>query len=399
MYDLVIHNARVITVSPRGTMDRGAVAVRAGLIAAVGGPELVGAPARERLNASGMTLAPGLVDCHSHLMEYATAGVHRVGPAGQAMAGVVNLFKSRLAGIVGNGEHHLGHPDLIQPTAVYFDLARRFPGKVRVAAGFCVLGTDPLVVTASVRPGQVLTLDGLDLGLVEEAARHSEFPGENLFVTATCANLPPELAPRAGELCFGTERIRDFVAVFHAAGKKVGGHVEGERAIRTFLDAGGDVLHHAHGLTPELTRRMAEAGAALVATPHGGTGSTPNSSDEIARAVAAGVRVAIASDAYLPKHPGAHWLNEPPGFEYGPQHLMALAAPAFRLLREWGRDDNDLLALVTRNPAEIMGLEGGRIEPGRPADLILADGVPGLDFTDPEGIRKVFIDGAVFLNR
>lgn len=144
---------------------------------------------------------------------------------------------------------------------------------------------------------------------------------------------------------------------------------------------------------------MAEAGAALVATPHGGTGSTPNSSDEIARAVAAGVRVAIASDAYLPKHPGAHWLNEPPGFEYGPQHLMALAAPAFRLLREWGRDDNDLLALVTRNPAEIMGLEGGRIEPGRPADLILADGVPGLDFTDPEGIRKVFIDGAVFLNR
>lgn len=198
MYDLVIHNARVITVSPRGTMDRGAVAVRAGLIAAVGGPELVGAPARERLNASGMTLAPGLVDCHSHLMEYATAGVHRVGPAGQAMAGVVNLFKSRLAGIVGNGEHHLGHPDLIQPTAVYFDLARRFPGKVRVAAGFCVLGTDPLVVTASVRPGQVLTLDGLDLGLVEEAARHSEFPGENLFVTAACANLPPSWLPVPG---------------------------------------------------------------------------------------------------------------------------------------------------------------------------------------------------------
>lgn len=85
--------------------------------------------------------------------------------------------------------------------------------------------------------------------------------------------------------------------------------------------------------------------------------------------------MAIATDAYLPKHPGAGWLAEPAGFEYGPQHL---------------------LALITRNGAAILGLNNGSIEPGRPADLVLAEGVPGLEVTGLEDIRKVFIDGELF---
>lgn len=136
MYDLLIHNARVITVSGRGTIPRGAVALREGKIAAVGaGAELAGAPARCRVDGEGLTLAPGLVDCHSHLMEYATAGIHRVGPASQAMAGIANLFQSRCAGVVANGEHHVDHPDLAQNTATYLDVAARFPG--RGAGGHC----------------------------------------------------------------------------------------------------------------------------------------------------------------------------------------------------------------------------------------------------------------------
>ncbi|MDQ7793727.1 MAG: amidohydrolase family protein [bacterium] len=397
MFDLVIENVRVLTVSPRGTISRGAVAIKAGRIAAVGaGSDFAGAASRHRLDGEGLTLAPGLVDCHSHLMEYATAGVHRIGPPGQAMAGVANLFRSRCAGIVANGEHHLGHPVLAQETQTYIDLASLFPGKTRLAAGFCILGTDPLAVTASARPGEVLTLADLGAAVLEEAARHSQFPGESLFLTATVANLPPHLVPRAGELCLAPEQIRAFVRVFHDRGKRVGAHVEGEEGIRAFLDAGGDVLHHAHGLTPDLMHRVASAGVALVATPHGGTGRAPSSPAEIARAVAAGIQVAIATDAYLPKHPGAVWLEEPAGFEYGPDHLLALAHPVFRLLREQGRDENAILALITRNAAEILDLDGGSIEPGRPADLVLADGIPGLEVTGPEGIRKVFVNGGLF---
>ena len=62
MHDLVIHNASII--DGLGAPARhGAVAVTAGRIVAVG--DDVGA-ARERVDAGGMVLAPGIVDLHTH---------------------------------------------------------------------------------------------------------------------------------------------------------------------------------------------------------------------------------------------------------------------------------------------------------------------------------------------
>ena len=62
MHDLVIDNASIIDGSGRPARH-GALAVRGGRIAAVG--EDVGA-ARERVDADGLTLAPGIVDIHTH---------------------------------------------------------------------------------------------------------------------------------------------------------------------------------------------------------------------------------------------------------------------------------------------------------------------------------------------
>ena len=62
MHDLVIDNARVI--DGLGSAARtGGVAVTSGRIAAVG-TDL--GPARERIDASGLVLAPGIVDIHTH---------------------------------------------------------------------------------------------------------------------------------------------------------------------------------------------------------------------------------------------------------------------------------------------------------------------------------------------
>ena len=62
MHDLVIDNASIIDGS--GVPARhGAVAVSGGRIAVIG--EDVG-PGRERVNADGLTLAPGIVDIHTH---------------------------------------------------------------------------------------------------------------------------------------------------------------------------------------------------------------------------------------------------------------------------------------------------------------------------------------------
>ena len=62
MHDLVIDNADIID-GRGGPARRGALAVKGGRIAAIG--EGLGA-ARERVDADGLTLAPGIVDIHTH---------------------------------------------------------------------------------------------------------------------------------------------------------------------------------------------------------------------------------------------------------------------------------------------------------------------------------------------
>jgi N-acyl-D-aspartate/D-glutamate deacylase len=62
VHDLVIDNANIIDGSG-GPARHGALAVKDGRVAAIG--DELGA-ARERLDAEGLTLAPGIVDIHTH---------------------------------------------------------------------------------------------------------------------------------------------------------------------------------------------------------------------------------------------------------------------------------------------------------------------------------------------
>ena len=62
MHDLVIENARVIDGLGNPAQD-GGVAVKDGRIAAVGNDL---GPAKERVDACGQVLAPGIIDLHTH---------------------------------------------------------------------------------------------------------------------------------------------------------------------------------------------------------------------------------------------------------------------------------------------------------------------------------------------
>jgi N-acyl-D-amino-acid deacylase len=62
MHDLVIENARIVD-GLGGPAQHGAIAVNDGRIAAVGGKP---AAARERIDAQGAVIAPGIIDLHTH---------------------------------------------------------------------------------------------------------------------------------------------------------------------------------------------------------------------------------------------------------------------------------------------------------------------------------------------
>ncbi|MBO1911514.1 amidohydrolase family protein, partial [Microvirga sp. 3-52] len=64
-------------------------------------------------------------------------------------------------------------------------------------------------------------------------------------------------------------------------------------------------------------------------------------------------------------------------------------------------NENEILAVLTANPAEILGKEKhfGKIEVGMEANLLVAEGIPGLEITDVEKIKKVFYKGQQVVNR
>ncbi len=66
MVDLVVRNARVLTMDPARPRAE-AVAIAGGRIVAVGGAEVAATPAARAIDARGRTLLPGFVESHMHL--------------------------------------------------------------------------------------------------------------------------------------------------------------------------------------------------------------------------------------------------------------------------------------------------------------------------------------------
>ncbi|HKS16908.1 MAG TPA: amidohydrolase, partial [Planctomycetota bacterium] len=64
--NVLLKGARLLTLGPGGTIEGGSILIRDGKIAAVG--KDVAAPAGVvTIDATGLTIMPGIIDCHSHI--------------------------------------------------------------------------------------------------------------------------------------------------------------------------------------------------------------------------------------------------------------------------------------------------------------------------------------------
>ena len=72
-----------------------------------------------------------------------------------------------------------------------------------------------------------------------------------------------------------------------------------------------------------------------------------------------------------------------------------------QLLKQNNYNENEILALLTNNPATILGKQNqfGRLEKGLDANFIVAEGIPGLEITETEKIKKVFYLGKMVIDR
>ena len=273
------------------------------------------------------------------------------------------------------------------------------PLKIKFSLNSITIGTSDLSNYTCLNGNEQVDKNMLsNIDIVSEMAMKNEYPGENIFINATPANLPISEVPRAGEIMFTQDELKCIVDVFHKNGKKIGVHVAGKEGIDLALECGVDVLHHAHDINDNQINLVKNNKTSIVATPLGGTHLTPNLPSDILKLVKKGIDISIATDAYLPP---AAYLNLDENKLYGSEMLMFIAKPSMELLFENGFNENECLALLTYNPAKILGLENsiGKLDIGMSADFLITDGIPGLEITKIEQILCVFVNGQKLIER
>ena len=342
----------------------------------------------------GMTLLPGLIDCHVHIFADAgpTGRINPEEPAGLALLRAAYHVRNTLeAGITTIRD--LGGQDHME-----------FALRQAIAAGYCtgprmVLAGKLLSMTsagATAFSGMYREADGPDE--VRKAAREQLKAGADVIkVMATGAVMTPGEQPGSSQ--FTLDEMSAAAEEAHKVGRKLAAHAHGPAGILTAVIAGADTIEHGSLLceSPEAIRLMAESKVFLVPTlatsamtTHGSEipafmaendrnlGDAPQRS--VRAALAARIPIAMGTDAGVP-------------FVRHGDNAIELV-----LMVEAGLSPMQSIVASTSNAALALGLqhEIGTIEVGKCADLLVIDGDPLADIkvlTQKECIRMVMHNG------
>jgi len=368
--------------------------------------EIVLPPDCQVIDITGLTLLPGLIDCHDHLTSFGYDLMGRWGWVEPQSARVLRVAK------------------VMEETLRSGYTAIRDCGWLDV--GYKHAMEQGLI------PGPRLQLATSPLSPIQGTANRSS-PSGHHQPTSPNPNLPNGIADGPDEvratvrevIRAGADVIKFFNTGFgrqtqsgttrsynaaetqalvdeaHMHGKTVACHALGGPGLRTAIQAGVDSIEHGCLLEsePDLLKMMADKGIYLVPTftvftfhatqgnPYAqaeATGFRQQHIDTVQQALSAGVKVVAGTDAG--------------GWEHGNN------AKELELLVDAGMTPMQALVAATGWAAGCLDLEDsiGTVETGKFADLIVVDGDPLSDITllqDKERIRLVMQEGKVSLDR
>ena len=405
MITTIIKADKIVTVSSQGTIYNGAIVVQKGKILDIGTWQEINQKypnPTTMIDYGDLVITPGLIDCHTHLLEFAPSSLYPVTKETQDLAAKAILLKTLASGITALGEQICGSPMLHWDVQDIKNSVSDFPLDISFATTSISIGLDPILHFTSVTGALAVEREKLvQPDIIKSIAQHSEFAGENIFINATPANFTPDVIPNAGEIIYSQEELNTIVSTFHGMNRKIGTHVAGQQGIGMALKANFDVLHHAHGITNEQIKQAAQKQVMIVATPLGGTHLPPNTIVEVIKLINANIVVAISSDGYLPPHENTVTFPKMMQGLIGPDSLMNIASPFMNELIQLGFDENDALSLITLNPAKVLQKEHrfGSLEVGKDANLLVSEGIPGLEVIDILSIKAVYFRGEKMIQR
>lgn len=405
----VLKGGRLIDGTGAGPVANATVVIRDQRIEAVTARALGEWPEEARIiDVSGMTLLPGLIDCHDHMAMHGYDLARRWGidePQTTRTLRTAKVLQQTLAA---------GYTAVRDAAGLDagFKLAideGLIPGP-RLVISLCIISpiggigdrVSPSGFSCCV-PNDPLLPDGVvnSLADVRPVVRRVVRAGAEVIKCATTggASSRPEHGPRDG--AFNLDEMQALTEEAHALDRRVMCHALGGRGLRVAIEAGVDSIEHGCYLDqePELLDQMAQRGIFFVPTfavydfhrksplPHVRERAhhlEEHHGESLRRAFAAGVKIAAGTDA------GGHG---------HPSNALEIAC----LVRA-GLTPLQALQAATGWAAECIGRERelGTIEKGKLADLIAVDGDPLADVTvlqNPERIALVLKGGEIAADR
>ena len=359
----------------------------------------------QRTDATGLTVLPGLIDCHDHLASFTYDLLSRWGmtePRSTRTLRIARVIEDTLQSgyttIRDCGWLEAGFRVAVEEGLIEGP-------RLMVAAG-------PLGPTHSVQDRP--TFSGhrrysmpdpnIPYGVADGAGEIRAVVRENARVGADLIKVFQTGFGRATHLgtdaCYDLDELKTLVAESHAQGRLVACHAVGGPGLRTAVEAGVDSIEHGCylDLDHDLLRMMADKDITLVPTltvfAHHSAEGNPVAQVEarefrehhietVQQAMRYGVRVVAGTDA-------GGWFHGNNAVELD-------------MLADAGMTPMQALVAGTREAAACCGLESdlGTLEAGKLADLIVLDGNPLSDVTvlqERERIRLVMKEGTVFRN-
>ncbi len=401
----VLHNASLIDGTGADPLPDAAVVLDGERISWVG--PLTGLPDAaqdaHRTDLGGNTICPGFFDCHVHLSLPGPKG----SPLERAMQPESYLYFElieRLRVTLENG------------VTTARDLMGIDAGVRKAVADGLIAGPRLLVainmLSQTSGHADFHLPSGIDLtpyvggALVDsvDAARHRTRElirrGADLIKVASSGGVS---SPNDDPSWLGMRREMIAAVVEEAqayGGKSVAAHAIGYAGIKAAVDAGVHSVEHGNELDDELRQQMVAQGTFLVptlletmatvtATPQGAAKSAKwhdMAHDSIAASAAAGIKIAVGTDAGLTPDHGSN--------------LKELGL----LVKFGGLTPLQAIVAGTLTSAELCGVDAdlGSVQPGKIADLVVVRGDPLADIAavgDPANILLVVKQGATVSNR
>ncbi|MBI2872829.1 MAG: amidohydrolase family protein [Chloroflexi bacterium] len=365
-------------------------------------------PGAEVIDASGMTLLPGLIDCHDHLAFFGYEFASRWGVTEPR-----SLRHMRIAAVLGQtletgytavrdaGGLDAGFKQAVQEGLVpgprlHVSLSIISPtGGIGDTVSPSGHGS-PVPPDPSLPSGVANGPEGMRLK-VREMVR----AGADVIKFAVTGGAASRRGFGPKDMLISREEIEALVDEAHGLGRRAMCHALGGPGLRAAIEAGVDSIEHGSYMDedPDLLDMMARKSIFFVPTfsvyiYHGERG-TPHGRERAADlrrhhveslrlALRAGVKVVAGTDA-------GGWVHG-----NNAQELTCLVGS--------GMTPAQAIVAATGHAAQCLGLEAdiGTVAPGKKADLVLVEGDPLKDISTLErgkSVRLVMKDGQVYLDR